>query len=110
MLFDIRTMTWSDELLNVFGIPRKMLPEVVPSSGVHAMTSDVVLPAEIPIAGIAGDQHAALFGQMCTRPGMGKNTYGTGRSEEHTSELQSRGHLVCRRLLEKKKHEINDTC
>lgn len=78
MLFDIRTMTWSDELLNVFGIPRKMLPEVVPSSGVHAMTSDVVLPAEIPIAGIAGDQHAALFGQMCTRPGMGKNTYGTG--------------------------------
>lgn len=78
MLFDIRDMTWSDELLDLFDVPRAMLPDVVPSSGVHAVTSDTVLPAEIPIAGIAGDQHAALFGQMCTRPGMGKNTYGTG--------------------------------
>ena len=78
MLFDIREMIWSDELLDIFDIPKNMLPEVVPSSGVCATTCKTVLPAEIPIAGIAGDQHAALFGQLCTRPGMGKNTYGTG--------------------------------
>ena len=73
MLFDIHRVQWDDELLAVLGIPRSVLPEVRSSSGVIATTSD-----GIPIAGIAGDQQASLFGQRCTRAGMAKNTYGTG--------------------------------
>ena len=76
MLFDIKRGDWDDELLKMFGIPRSMLPEVRSSSEVYAETG--VLGAPIPIAGIAGDQQAALFGQACTKPGMVKNTYGTG--------------------------------
>jgi glycerol kinase len=76
MLYDIHRGEWDDELLALFGIPRSLLPRVVPSSGVCAeMTLD---GAKIPIAGIAGDQQAALFGQACLSPGMAKNTYGTG--------------------------------
>ena len=76
MLFDIHRGEWDDELLALFGVPRSLLPRVVPSSGVCAeMTLD---GAQIPIAGIAGDQQAALFGQACLAPGMAKNTYGTG--------------------------------
>jgi len=79
MLFDIRSLAWSDELCEVFGVPREALPEVVPSSGRAAITAvhDGV-PAGIPISGIAGDQQAALFGQACFGLGDAKNTYGTG--------------------------------
>ena len=76
MLYDIRKGDWDDELLKLFGVPRSMLPEVRDSSGVFGETN--LLGATIPVAGIAGDQNAALFGQICTQPGMVKNTYGTG--------------------------------
>jgi glycerol kinase len=78
MLFDIRTGDWDPELLDLFGVPAAMLPRVRPSSSVVGITAADVLGAEIPIAGIAGDQQAALFGQACFRPGLSKNTYGTG--------------------------------
>jgi glycerol kinase len=79
MLFDIRTLAWSDELLELFGVPREALPEVRPSSGRFGVTAaGLGLPAGIPVSGIAGDQQAALFGQACLEPGMTKNTYGTG--------------------------------
>ena len=79
LLFDIHRCRWDDELLAILGIPRSLLPEICSSSGIVATTADgLPIPAGIPIAGIAGDQHAALFGQRCTRAGMAKNTYGTG--------------------------------
>jgi glycerol kinase len=79
MLFDLRARRWDDDLLERFGVPRAMLPEVRPSSGEFGRTRNVPgLPDGIPIAGIAGDQQAALFGQGCVTPGMSKNTYGTG--------------------------------
>ena len=78
MLFDIRKLCWDDKLLEYFKIPRSMLPEVKPSSGIFGYTSPEVLGWEIPIAGIAGDQQSALFGQCCFTPGDVKNTYGTG--------------------------------
>ncbi len=78
LLFNIETGDWDDELLRVFGVPRSMLPEVRASSEVYGVVSAVAELAGTPIAGIAGDQQAALFGQMCTAPGRTKNTYGTG--------------------------------
>lgn len=78
LLFNINTLTWDDELLDLFQIPASMLPEVKSSSEVVGHTATTLFATQIPIAGIAGDQHAALFGQMCTKPGMVKNTYGTG--------------------------------
>ena len=78
MLFNIHTLSWDSELLDLFDIPAAMLPEVKSCSEVYGETAGSVLAARIPIAGIAGDQQAALFGQMCTHPGMVKNTYGTG--------------------------------
>ncbi len=79
MLYDIRSLGWSDELCDLFGVPRSALPDVLPSSGRFGKTvGDTGLPAGIPISGIAGDQQAALFGQACFTPGMTKNTYGTG--------------------------------
>jgi glycerol kinase len=79
MLFDLRARRWDNDLLERFGVPRAMLPEVRPSSGEFGRTRKVPgLPDGIPIAGIAGDQQAALFGQGCVTPGMSKNTYGTG--------------------------------
>jgi len=79
MLFDIDTGTWSDELLELFGIPRSCLPEVGPSSGRFGMTDPArAAGLRVPVAGMAGDQQAALFGQACFAPGMTKNTYGTG--------------------------------
>ena len=78
MLFDIHTLRWDDELLDLFDVPRSMLPEVRPSSSHYGVADAAPLAAPIPIAGVAGDQHAALFGQMCVAPGMVKNTYGTG--------------------------------
>jgi glycerol kinase len=77
MLFNIHSLKWDDELLKIFGIPASMLPDVKPSSEVYGKTSGQ-FSSSVPIAGIAGDQQAALFGQMCTEPGMVKNTYGTG--------------------------------
>jgi len=78
LLFNIHTVDWDDELLNLFEIPRSLLPTVHASSEVVGNTKSTVFASAIPIAGIAGDQHAALFGQMCTKTGMAKNTYGTG--------------------------------
>jgi len=78
MLFDIHERRWDDELLDALGISRNMLPEVRTSSEVYATTQGTVFAADVPLASLAGDQHAALFGQMCTDPGMVKNTYGTG--------------------------------
>ncbi len=88
MLFNIHSLQWDEELLKLFNIPASVLPEVKPSSTVYGVTGNIIpdstLPSGasakegIPIAGIAGDQQAALFGQMCTQPGMVKNTYGTG--------------------------------
>lgn len=78
MLYNINTLDWDDELLQLFSIPKSMLPRVCSSSEVIGETAGQIFAAKIPIAGIAGDQQAALFGQMCTKPGMVKNTYGTG--------------------------------
>ncbi len=78
LLFDIHHLEWDDELLALFRVPRAMLPEVRPSSGVLAETAIDQLATPVPIAGLAGDQQAALFGQMCIEAGMVKNTYGTG--------------------------------
>jgi glycerol kinase len=78
MLFNVHTLKWDDELLNLFDIPRAVLPTVVPSSGIAAYTDTSLFGAAIPIAGIAGDQQAATFGQACFERGMVKATYGTG--------------------------------
>ncbi|WBL25176.1 glycerol kinase GlpK [Zunongwangia sp. HGR-M22] len=78
LFFNINTMEWDDELLEIFDIPKSMLPEVKDSSEIYGHTKTTVFASKIPIAGIAGDQMAALFGQMCTKKGMVKNTYGTG--------------------------------
>jgi len=78
MLFNIHTLQWDDELLRLFGIPASMLPEVRSSSEVYGRVSSSLGIERVAIAGIAGDQQAALFGQMCLKPGMSKNTYGTG--------------------------------
>ena len=78
-MYNIYDLTWDEELLDILDIPRSMLPEVRSSSEVYAETVDYHFFGEaVPIAGIAGDQHAALFGQACFENGMAKNTYGTG--------------------------------
>ncbi|MBR6223002.1 MAG: glycerol kinase GlpK [Lachnospiraceae bacterium] len=78
MLFNIHELCWDKELLDKFDIPKKMLPEVKDSSCIYGYTDTTVAGGDIPIAGVAGDQQAALFGQCCFRPGQAKNTYGTG--------------------------------
>ncbi len=78
MLFNIHTLDWDDEILARLGIPRAVLPDVKPSSAVYGETDPDLFGTAIPIAGAAGDQQAATFGQACYRPGMTKNTYGTG--------------------------------
>ena len=78
MLFDIRRNQWDEELLQLLKIPASVLPEVHPSSHVYGVADAEFLGGEVPIAGIAGDQQSALFGQACFRPGLAKNTYGTG--------------------------------
>ena len=95
MLFNIHTGDWDDELLKMFGVPRSVLPEVRSSSEVYGESN--LLGAAIPIAGIAGDQQAALFGQVCTKPGMVKNTYGTGcfmLMNTGTKPIASRNNLL----------------
>ncbi|MBL8818384.1 MAG: glycerol kinase GlpK [Planctomyces sp.] len=78
LMYDIRRGEWDDELLRALKVPRNVLPEVRSSSEIYGETVKSLFGAPIPVAGIAGDQQAALFGQMCTKPGMVKNTYGTG--------------------------------
>ena len=78
MLFNINTLDWDQEILDILGIPRQMLPEVKPSSFVYGETDPGFFGQPVPIAGAAGDQQAALFGQTCFQPGQAKNTYGTG--------------------------------
>lgn len=78
MLFNIHTLEWDFELLEILNIPKSILPEVKSSSEIYGETYSTLFASQIPIAGIAGDQQAALFGQMCIFPGMLKNTYGTG--------------------------------
>lgn len=78
MLFNIHELAWDQDLLEIFDIPAAMLPSVKSSSEVYGHTQNLLTAHSIPIAGIAGDQQSALFGQMCTQPGMVKNTYGTG--------------------------------
>ncbi len=78
MLFNIRTQQWDSQLLEIFDIPQSMLPEVKQSSEIYGETATTIFASKIPIAGIAGDQQAALFGQMCIDKAMVKNTYGTG--------------------------------
>ena len=95
MLYNIRTGEWDSDLLSIFGVPRSMLPEVRASSELYGETH--MFGAPIPIAGIAGDQQAALFGQVCTRPGMVKNTYGTGcfmLMHTGTTPIVSRNNLL----------------
>lgn len=78
MLFNIHTLDWDTDILKLFDIPRAMMPAVHASSEIYGETAQNLFAQPIPISGMAGDQQAALFGQMCTRPGMLKNTYGTG--------------------------------
>ena len=78
MLFNIHSLEWDKELLELMNIPASMMPQVKSSSEIYGYTKTTLFAHEVPIAGIAGDQQAALFGQMCTEPGSVKNTYGTG--------------------------------
>ena len=78
MLFNIHTLQWDKDLLELFNIPESMMPQVKSSSEIYGYTKATLFAYEVPIAGMAGDQQAALFGQMCTEPGSVKNTYGTG--------------------------------
>lgn len=78
LLYNIHTLQWDKDLLKLFSIPENMLPEVRSSSEVYGYTENILTATSIPVSGIAGDQQSALFGQMCTQPGMVKNTYGTG--------------------------------
>ena len=96
MLFNINSLKWDEELLEVFDIPSGMLPEVRSSSEVYGKTNGL-FATDIPVAGIAGDQQAALFGQMCIEPGMVKNTYGTGcfmMMNIGNKPIESKSHLL----------------
>jgi glycerol kinase len=97
MLFNIHTLQWDDELLRLFNIPASLLPAVRSSSEVYGPVSTSLGIDQVPVAGIAGDQQAALFGQMCRTPGMSKNTYGTGcflLQNIGSSPIRSRQQLV----------------
>lgn len=78
LIYNIHSLEWDKELLTLFGIPESMLPEVRSSSEIYGYTENILTATPVPVSGIAGDQQSALFGQMCTQPGMVKNTYGTG--------------------------------
>ena len=97
MLFNIHTLAWDEELLGLFGVPASLLPDVRSSSEVYGHISASLGIERVPIAGIAGDQQSALFGQMCRTPGMSKNTYGTGcflLQNIGTTPTRSRNQLV----------------
>ncbi len=78
MLYNLHTHAWDPDLLDLFGIPQEMLPQILPSSAAYGVTDGDLVGSEIPIGGVAGDQQSALFGQCCFAPGEAKNTYGTG--------------------------------
>ncbi|MFW5821209.1 MAG: glycerol kinase GlpK [Bacteroidota bacterium] len=78
LLFNIHDMRWDEELLEIFDVPKSMMPEIRPSSGIIDVTNTSFFASKVPLAGVAGDQQAALFGQLCLEEGMVKNTYGTG--------------------------------
>lgn len=90
MLFDLDRLEWSEELLTAFGIPQQLLPEVRPSSGAFAVVAEGLPAAGTKIAALAGDQHAATFGQSCFAPGMSKCTYGTGCFIVHNTGVERR--------------------
>ncbi|MGL5957627.1 MAG: glycerol kinase GlpK [Phocaeicola sp.] len=97
MLYNIYDLKWDDELLELFDIPASMLPEVKSSSEVYGHTTTTIFAHKVPIAGIAGDQQSALFGQMCVEPGSIKNTYGTGcflLMNSGTKPISSKNHLI----------------
>ncbi|HEY5585195.1 MAG TPA: glycerol kinase GlpK [Ruminiclostridium sp.] len=97
MLYNIKELKWDDELLTEMGIPKSMLPKVVSSSGICAYATEDILGVRIPISGMAGDQHAALFGQACFKPGDAKNTYGTGcfiLMNTGKTPVESKNHLL----------------
>jgi glycerol kinase len=97
MLFDLRTLDWSAELLADLGVPRNLMPEVVPNSAVLFDTDALAIGSSLPVAGVAGDQQAALFGQACFSPGEAKNTYGTGSFlllQTGTAPIPSRHRLL----------------
>jgi len=97
LLFNIHNGDWDDKLLGILRIPRRVLPKVVDSCGVIAHTEPAVFGAALPVAGVAGDQQAALFGQRCVAPGMVKNTYGTGcfmLMHTGTRPVDSHSHLI----------------
>jgi glycerol kinase len=107
LLYNIHEGTWDEELLSILDVPRAMLPEVEDSSTVYGQTQVDAFGTSVPISGIAGDQQAALFGQMCTSPGLGKNTYGTG-----AFMVQNTGQEAVRsdnNLLTTIAYQINDT-
>lgn len=107
MLMDLDSGTWDEALLDIFEIPRAMLPEIASSGHVFGVTAGEHLGAEIPIAGIAGDQQAALFGQACFGPGRSKNTYGTGCfALMHTGNRSPRS---CHRLVTTRAASLDDT-
>lgn len=97
LLFNIHNLEWDKELLDLLDVPEAMLPEVVSSSSVYAETAGNIFASRIPIGGIAGDQQAALFGQVCTQKGMAKNTYGTGcfmLMNTGTEPIESKNNLL----------------
>ncbi len=97
LLYNIHELKWDTELLELFGIPENMLPQVRSSSEVYGHTENILTATPIPVSGIAGDQQSALFGQMCTQPGMIKNTYGTGcfmLMNTGTKPVQSKNNLL----------------
>lgn len=97
MLYNIDTLSWDDELLALFNVPRALLPEVLPSAHVYGETVSAALGISVPVAGIAGDQQAALFGQGCVTAGSAKNTYGTGAfllMNTGTNRIASRSGLL----------------
>jgi len=97
LLYNIHELKWDTELLELFGIPENMLPEVRSSSEVYGYTENILTAVPVPVSGIAGDQQSALFGQMCTQPGMVKNTYGTGcfmLMNTGTKPVQSKNNLL----------------
>ena len=97
LLLNIHTGDWDDELLSILNVPRSVLPDVRSSSEVYGQTTDEIKLSGVPIAGIAGDQQAALFGQLCTQEGMVKNTYGTGcfmLMNTGTTAVESKNNLL----------------
>ena len=116
MLLNIHTAEWDDELLKIFSVPRSMLPEVKASSKIYGVTGNIIPDSHVPIAGIAGDQQAALFGQMCTQPGMVKNTYGTGcfmLMNTGTKAIASKNNLlttIAWKIDDKIEYALEGTC